>query len=83
MSSITMYSTTWCGHCGRLARQLDDAGISYRVVNVEHDVEAGARIVAATGGARTVPTIEVDGRLLVNPGLAEVREALSTAARGN
>lgn len=81
MSSITMYSTTWCGHCGRLARQLDDAGISYRVVNVDQDVQAGDRIITATGGARTVPTIEVGGRLLVNPAVSEVRAALSSSQR--
>ena len=79
MSSITMYSTSWCGHCRRLARQLDDAGIVFRVVDVDEDLEAGERIVAATGGVRTVPTLEVDGRMLVHPALSDVKEALAGA----
>ncbi|MDQ3981161.1 MAG: NrdH-redoxin, partial [Actinomycetota bacterium] len=29
MTPVTIYSTTWCGHCRRLKRQLDEAGIGY------------------------------------------------------
>ena len=73
---ITVYSTTWCGHCHRLIRQLNEAGIAYRVVDVDDNPQFGDRIVAATGGYRTVPTIEVGGALLVNPSLAQVQTAL-------
>ncbi len=73
---ITMYSTTWCGHCRRLTRQLDEAGISYRVVDVDDDPRFDERIKAATGGYRTVPTLEIGDELLVNPSLPEVRAAL-------
>lgn len=74
--AITIYSTTWCGHCHRLTRQLDDAGIAYHVIDVDDDPAAGDRIVAATGGYRTVPTIEIGGELLVNPSLPQVQAAL-------
>lgn len=73
---ITVYSTTWCGHCHRLIRQLNEAGIAYRVVDVDDNPQFGDRIVAATGGYRTVPSIEVGGALLVNPSLAQVQTAL-------
>ncbi|MGH2756160.1 MAG: glutaredoxin domain-containing protein [Actinomycetota bacterium] len=79
--AVTMYSTTWCGHCRRLSRQLDDAGIQYRVVDVDEEPEMGERIVATTGGYRVVPTLEVDGQLLVNPSLLQVRAALEGLAR--
>ena len=74
---ITVYSTTWCGHCKRLMRQLDEADISYEVVDVDENPQFGARIVAKTGGFRTVPTLEVGGDLLVNPSIVQVREALA------
>ena len=32
---ITVYSTPWCGHCHRLAGQLDREGIAYTVVDIE------------------------------------------------
>ena len=72
-----MYSTTWCGHCRRLKRQLDDAGIGYREIDIDEHEQFGARIVAATGGYRTVPTLEIGGLLLVNPSVPEVRAALA------
>ncbi|HEV3473177.1 MAG TPA: glutaredoxin family protein [Actinomycetota bacterium] len=74
--TITMYSTTWCGHCRRLTRQLDDAGIDYRVVDVDDNPQFDDRIVAATGGYRVVPTLEIGDELLVNPSLSQVKAAL-------
>lgn len=75
---VTMYSTSWCGHCHRLQRQLNEAGIEYRVVDVDVETSYGARIEAATGGYRTVPTLEIDGRLLVNPSLEQVGRAVAS-----
>jgi mycoredoxin len=75
---ITMYSTEWCGHCRRLRKQLDEAGIEVTVVDVDHHAHHGAKIVAETGGFRIVPTLEVDGKLLVNPSIAEVKAALAS-----
>ncbi|HEX2196859.1 MAG TPA: glutaredoxin domain-containing protein [Actinomycetota bacterium] len=73
---MTMYSTTWCGYCRRLKRQFDDAGIAYQEIDVDEHQQYGERIVAATGGYRTVPTLQVGDRLLVNPTVPEVKAAL-------
>jgi mycoredoxin len=73
---VTMYTTDWCGHCRRLKRQLDEAGIKVVEIDVDIDHEHDTKIVAATGGYRTVPTIEVGSRLLVNPTVLEVKSAL-------
>ena len=75
---VTVYSTTWCGHCKRLLRQLDEAQIAYEVVDIDDEPEHGARIVAETGGFRTVPTLDVGGSLLVNPTIVEVQQALAS-----
>ena len=79
MQTVTMYSTTWCGYCRRLKRQFDEAGIAYREIDVDEPAHRhlGDRIVEASGGYRIVPTVEVDGRLLVNPSLREVEAALA------
>lgn len=74
---ITIYSTRTCGHCVRLKRQLNEAGIAYEEVDLDEHPRHGARIVEATGGYRIVPSVEIDGALLVNPTLGEVRDALA------
>jgi mycoredoxin len=75
---ITVYSTTWCGHCKRLLRQLDEAAIDYQVVDIDEQPEHGPKIEAQTGGYRTVPTLDVGGQLLVNPSLNQVQQALAS-----
>ncbi len=75
---VRMYSTTWCGHCRRLKRSLQAAGIPFVEIDVDADEHRhyGELIMTVTGGYRTVPTVEVGGKLLVNPSVDEVRAAL-------
>jgi mycoredoxin len=80
MTVVTMFTTNWCGYCRRLKRQMEDEGIAFREVDLDRDASHDDRIRHATGGYRTVPTLEIGGRLLVNPTLRDVREALAGAA---
>ncbi|MGH2750004.1 MAG: glutaredoxin family protein [Actinomycetota bacterium] len=80
---ITMYTTAWCGYCRRLERQMHEAGIAFRKVDIEAQEHFGDRIEARTGGQRTVPTLEIEGELYVNPSITQVRRALAGAPRGN
>ena len=77
VTSITMFTTTWCGHCRRLKRQMTEAGLTFEEVDLDRDPSHDGRIVAATGGHRIVPTLDVGGKLLVNPTIAEVASAAS------
>lgn len=80
MTPVTMFSTVWCGYCRRLKRQMEDEGIEFREVDLDADSSHNDRIIEATGGYRTVPTLDIAGRLLVNPTIGEVREALGSGA---
>jgi mycoredoxin len=75
--SITMFSTTWCGYCNRLKKQLDAQGIGYTEVNIE-EVEGTAELVEQlNGGNRTVPTVVFpDGSAATNPSAAQVKAKL-------
>src|SRR3954468_11622167 len=54
--TITMFSTTWCGYCNRLKKQLNAQGIGYTEINIE-EVEGTADLVEQlNGGHRTAPT---------------------------
>ncbi len=77
MSHVILYSTTWCGYCHRLKRQLNESGVGFEEVDIERESHYGERIEAHTGGFRTVPSVEVGDLLLVNPSLGQVLEALA------
>ena len=76
MAAVKLYTAWWCGHCHRLKFQLRRAHIGYEEFNVEDHPEVSARIVAATGGNRIIPAVEVGETLLINPRVAEVEAAL-------
>lgn len=77
-STLTMYSTVWCGYCRRLRSQLDRAGIGYEVVDIEDDPDAAALVMSLNGGHQTVPTLVFpDGAVLTNPSLAQVLDQLA------
>lgn len=79
--SVIMYSTTWCGYCTRLKTQLDRAGITYRIVDIEHDEAAARWVENANGGNRTVPTLRfADDSALTNPSVIQVQARLTEIA---
>jgi len=58
-TTITMYTTAWCGDCRAAKRALEAAGLAFREVDVECDAEALARLEALNDGRRSVPTLHV------------------------
>ncbi|WP_155980881.1 mycoredoxin [Nocardia sp. CNY236] len=73
-----MYSTTWCGYCRRLKKQLDEAGISYSEVDIERDEASAAFVGSVNGGNHVVPTVKfADGSTATNPSLATIRQTLA------
>lgn len=75
--ALTMYSTTWCGYCRRLKKQLDENGISYAEVDIELDPASADFVGSVNGGNHVVPTVKyADGSTATNPSLAQVKKAL-------
>ena len=73
-----MYTTTWCGYCVRLKRQMQRAGIEFSEVDIEQQPDAEELVKQANGGSATVPTLRFDdGSTLTNPSLAQVQERLA------
>ncbi len=78
---VIMYTTTWCGYCRQLKRQLDDQGIGFTEVNIEETPGAADFVMSVNGGNQTVPTLLFpDGSTLTNPSLARVRAQLDGIA---
>ena len=77
MTSVTMYSTPWCGYCTRLRGQLDREGVEYDVVDIERDPAAAEIVMRVNGGNQTVPTLVYpDGSAHTNPPLKAVLSKL-------
>ena len=77
-SSVTMYTTPWCGYCHRLQGQMDREGIAYDVVDIEQHPEAAAFVESVNNGNQTVPTLVYsDGSAQTNPSVIQVKEKLA------
>lgn len=76
-TDLTIYSTTWCGYCRRLKKQLDESGISYVEIDIEHDPASADFVGSVNGGNHVVPTVKyADGSTATNPTLVQVKQAL-------
>ena len=77
-TDLTMYSTTWCGYCRRLKKQLDEAGITYEVIDIEEHPDAAEFVGSVNNGNHVVPTVKYrDGSTATNPTLVQVKQALA------
>jgi mycoredoxin len=77
-STLTIYSTPWCGYCRRLKGQLERDGIDFVEVDIVEEPDAAEVVMAVNHGNQTVPTLVFpDGTALTNPSLAQVRERLA------
>ncbi|WP_261556932.1 MULTISPECIES: mycoredoxin [Frankia] len=78
---LTIYTTSWCGYCVRLKRQLDQAGLEYTTVDIENDPTAEQLVRDANNGNATVPTVLFpDGTVMTNPSVRQVTEKVTSAA---
>jgi mycoredoxin len=76
-----MFTTTWCGFCKNLKRQLARAGIEVTEVDIERDPAAAQYVESVNGGNQTVPTVLFpDGTALTNPSASQVRARLDLLA---
>jgi mycoredoxin len=74
---LRIYTTPWCGDCRMAKALLDRAGVGYEEIDIDHDPEAVATVLAINGGYTTVPTIVMpNGRVLVEPSRRQLLEAL-------
>jgi mycoredoxin len=80
---LIMYTTSWCGYCRNLKRQLARDGIDISEVDIEHDEAAADYVMSVNGGNQTVPTLLFpDGTALVNPSALQVRARLAEVSAG-
>lgn len=62
MADVMIYTTVSCPYCVQAKALLAHKGVSYREIDVTGDPVARERLVAESGGRRTVPQIFINGR---------------------
>jgi len=77
--SVTMYSTDWCPVCKRARSWLLANGISFEELDVDRNEGARHRQLSLNpkGG---VPTIDIDGEVMIGFGAEHMQEVLRRAA---
>jgi glutaredoxin 3 len=53
---VKIYTSPWCGYCGRAKILLDRKGVTYQEIDIDSDL-ASRREMIARSGRRTVPQI--------------------------
>lgn len=61
---IKIYSTSWCPECVQVKKYLNFKGIEYQEINVA-DKHEDREEVFKVSGQRTVPVIDIDGKIIV------------------
>ena len=61
MADVKVYTTSWSADCEQAKQFLDDEGIFYEEIDIEHRPEAARFVESANGGRRIVPTFDIDG----------------------
>ncbi len=71
--AVTIYTTTWCGDCARLKRELGQAGVPFREIDIEADSSAAAYVMRVNKGNRSIPTVVfADGTVMTEPSARQV-----------
>ena len=67
MPFVKMYSTDWCHDCKALLSFFEEKNVSYKVIHVDSDPQAIEKLKLICGGKKIVPTLEIEGKVYINP----------------
>ena len=76
---VVLYGTSWCPDCKRTRRWLSEHGIGFEEIDVEANPEANDLITRYGYGKRVIPTLDVDGRIYIDPKPEEMTRIFEVA----
>ena len=77
MKNITVYGADWCPKTKQALDRLETMGIPFKYIDVEQDRNASEWVKAQSNGKERKPTIDVDGKILVEPTDRELEAVLA------
>jgi len=76
MNNIKVYGADWCDDTQRTRQHLDSLGVPYDYINVEQDEAAQFWVKRQNDGKQKTPTLDMNGKILIEPTNPELDEAL-------
>jgi glutaredoxin len=76
MHFVKMYSANWCPDCRAMVSFLDKHDVAYQVINVDKNEQAVENLKNLCGGKKIVPTLEVEGKVFINPSIDDMGKFL-------
>lgn len=73
---IKIYSTSWCPACVKTKKYLDLKGVAFSEVNVA-DAHEDREEVFKVSGQRTVPVLDINGKIIVGFDKAAIDNAIN------
>ena len=64
---VALYSTRWCPDCLRVRRWLTEHRVDFEEIDVDENPRANDLITQYGYGRRVLPTLDVNGRVYINP----------------
>lgn len=77
---VTFYGAHWCPDCQRVKQWLGQHEIEYEWKNTDDSQDIVDEMLKKTGGTHLIPTLDVEGEILVNPSNKELEEAFGISA---
>lgn len=72
---VKIYSTSWCPGCIKAKKYLDMKGITFKEINVADNKE-DRNEVEEVSGQRSVPVLDINGKIIVGFDKHKIDEAL-------
>jgi mycoredoxin len=75
--NIIVYTTSWCGDCRNLKNALHERQIFFEERDIEKNDEDYKTMMGYTKGKRVIPTVDIEGKILINPQINDLVKALA------
>jgi mycoredoxin len=76
MNPVKVSGAGWCEDTTATRYHLDSLGVQYQYVDVDADADAQDWVKRQNGGKQKTPTVDIGGRILIEPDERQLEEAL-------
>lgn len=79
---ILMYTTSWCSDCRAAKKFLQGKGLTYEEIDIEQNPDASAVVMKLNDGMKIVPTIYIEGKVVIGDNFNPVKFEKDLAEAG-